>query len=249
MDCRRDQAAVAEDRQQDVDPHEDGDEDQCRVGVAAPTRRQHESDRGSDHPVDGARGADQDHDDGADGQGQGDGAGGGAEEEDGQEPDPAQEPLDDGAEGQQQADVDQEVQQVGVEERVADQGHQSARRDAGPRVEEHGVEEQRDEGEALDRPVLAVLRQQPIEAVAGDQDAAQPQRSRRRVEDALARRVGVGGRRPPQVSVHPLQSSRLPISPARSWMNCQATRPERAPRVTDHSLARARRRSAGRSSR
>ncbi len=28
--------------------------------------------------------------------------------------------------------------------------------------------------------------------------------------------------------------------PARSWMNCHATRPERAPRVTDHSTAAAR---------
>ena len=28
-----------------------------------------------------------------------------------------------------------------------------------------------------------------------------------------------------------------PRRPARSWMNCQATRPEREPRVTDHSLA------------
>ena len=31
----------------------------------------------------------------------------------------------------------------------------------------------------------------------------------------------------------------LPSRPARSWMNCQATRPERAPRVIDHSLASA----------
>ena len=29
----------------------------------------------------------------------------------------------------------------------------------------------------------------------------------------------------------------LPSRPARSWMNCQATRPERAPRVIDHSSA------------
>src|SRR5215813_10746543 len=37
---------------------------------------------------------------------------------------------------------------------------------------------------------------------------------------------------------HDAQSSSLyPRRPARSWMNCQATRPERAPRVTDHSLA------------
>ena len=28
-----------------------------------------------------------------------------------------------------------------------------------------------------------------------------------------------------------------PSRPARSWMNCQATRPERAPRVVDHSSA------------
>src|SRR5688572_13149699 len=40
---------------------------------------------------------------------------------------------------------------------------------------------------------------------------------------------------------HDDQSSSLwPRRPARSWMNCQATRPERAPRVTDHSLASAR---------
>src|SRR5688572_9514303 len=40
---------------------------------------------------------------------------------------------------------------------------------------------------------------------------------------------------------HDGQSSSLwPRRPARSWMNCQATRPERAPRVTDHSLASAR---------
>src|SRR5688572_4586006 len=40
---------------------------------------------------------------------------------------------------------------------------------------------------------------------------------------------------------HEDQSSSLwPRRPARSWMNCQATRPERAPRVTDHSLASAR---------
>ena len=32
-------------------------------------------------------------------------------------------------------------------------------------------------------------------------------------------------------------SSFLPSWPATSWMNCQATRPERAPRVTDHSTA------------
>ena len=32
----------------------------------------------------------------------------------------------------------------------------------------------------------------------------------------------------------------FPSRPAKSWMNCQATRPERAPRVTDHSLASAR---------
>ncbi|CCC99782.1 protein of unknown function (plasmid) [Azospirillum baldaniorum] len=36
--------------------------------------------------------------------------------------------------------------------------------------------------------------------------------------------------------------------PARSWMNCQATRPERLPRVTDHSTASARSCSAGMSS-
>jgi len=30
-----------------------------------------------------------------------------------------------------------------------------------------------------------------------------------------------------------------PSRPARSWMNCQATRPDRAPRVTDHSTASA----------
>ena len=33
---------------------------------------------------------------------------------------------------------------------------------------------------------------------------------------------------------------RTPSWPARSWMNCQATRPERPPRVTDHSTAAAR---------
>ena len=33
--------------------------------------------------------------------------------------------------------------------------------------------------------------------------------------------------------------SGLPSRPARSWMNCQATRPEREPRVIDHSLASA----------
>ena len=33
------------------------------------------------------------------------------------------------------------------------------------------------------------------------------------------------------------RSSRLPSRPARSWMNCQATRPERAPRVMLHSSA------------
>ena len=32
-------------------------------------------------------------------------------------------------------------------------------------------------------------------------------------------------------------ASRQPSRPARSWMNCQATRPEREPRVTDHSAA------------
>ena len=31
----------------------------------------------------------------------------------------------------------------------------------------------------------------------------------------------------------------LPSRPARSWMNCQATRPEREPRVIDHSPASA----------
>ena len=44
------------------------------------------------------------------------------------------------------------------------------------------------------------------------------------------------------------QPSDLPRRPARSWMNCQATRPEREPRVIDHSLASARSRSSGRSS-
>src|SRR5712671_2367778 len=40
-------------------------------------------------------------------------------------------------------------------------------------------------------------------------------------------------------------SSFLPSCPATSWMNCQATRPERAPRVTDHSTACLRNASAG----
>ena len=40
-------------------------------------------------------------------------------------------------------------------------------------------------------------------------------------------------------------SSFLPSWPATSWMNCQATRPERAPRVTDHSTACLRRVSTG----
>ncbi len=44
-------------------------------------------------------------------------------------------------------------------------------------------------------------------------------------------------------------SSFCPSRPARSWMNCQATRPERAPRVTDHSLPCARSVSAGIASR
>ena len=35
--------------------------------------------------------------------------------------------------------------------------------------------------------------------------------------------------------------NRCPRRPARSWMYCQATRPERAPRVVDHSSASARR--------
>ena len=33
------------------------------------------------------------------------------------------------------------------------------------------------------------------------------------------------------------QSGFTPSLPARSWMNCQATRPEREPRVIDHSTA------------
>src|SRR6185437_16021963 len=41
----------------------------------------------------------------------------------------------------------------------------------------------------------------------------------------------------------------LPSSPATSWMNCQATRPERDPRVTDHSTACLRSSSTGTSSR
>src|ERR1700704_430718 len=40
-------------------------------------------------------------------------------------------------------------------------------------------------------------------------------------------------------------SSFLPSWPATSWMNCQATRPERAPRVTDHSTACLRKLSTG----
>jgi hypothetical protein len=38
-----------------------------------------------------------------------------------------------------------------------------------------------------------------------------------------------------------VQAARVPSSPATSWMHCHATRPDRAPRVTDHSTARARR--------
>ena len=35
------------------------------------------------------------------------------------------------------------------------------------------------------------------------------------------------------------QSGLTPRRPARSWMNCQATRPDREPRVIDHSIASA----------
>ncbi len=42
-------------------------------------------------------------------------------------------------------------------------------------------------------------------------------------------------------------ASGLPRRPARSWMNCQATRPEREPRVIDHSPASALSWSGGRS--
>lgn len=38
---------------------------------------------------------------------------------------------------------------------------------------------------------------------------------------------------------HHFQSSLWPSRPARSWMNCQATRPERPPRVAAHSMASA----------
>ncbi len=47
---------------------------------------------------------------------------------------------------------------------------------------------------------------------------------------AAARAAGTGKGR---------QRPFTPNRPAISWMNCQATRPERAPRVTDHSTAAA----------
>ena len=43
--------------------------------------------------------------------------------------------------------------------------------------------------------------------------------------------IGIGG------GPSPFQESRTPSRPARSWTYCQATRPERAPRVVDHSSA------------
>ena len=43
----------------------------------------------------------------------------------------------------------------------------------------------------------------------------------------------------PELTERRAQVSGLPRRPARSWMNCQATRPERDPRVIDHSFASA----------